>query len=87
MKMIVAVIQPDKLDEVREALVAADITRITIVRVTGHGQAKDVELYRGQAFLSPPIEVPVTTLPHLDRTVDLEDVSTVIAHFGAPCAN
>ena len=38
MKLVIAVIQPDKLDEVREALIKADISRITITRVTGHGQ-------------------------------------------------
>lgn len=48
MKMIIAVIQPDKVDEVREALIAADITRISINRITGHGQQADTELFRGQ---------------------------------------
>ena len=37
MKMITAIIQPDKLDAVREALIAAEITRITVSRCTGHG--------------------------------------------------
>ncbi|HNO25472.1 MAG TPA: P-II family nitrogen regulator, partial [Leptospiraceae bacterium] len=36
--MITAIIQPDKLDEVRDALLAAEITRITVNRVTGHGR-------------------------------------------------
>ncbi len=53
MKLITAVIQPDKLDEVREALLAADITRITVSRCTGHGRAQGgvatEELYRGQS--------------------------------------
>jgi nitrogen regulatory protein P-II 1 len=48
MKLITAVIQPDKLDEVREALIRAEITRITVSRVTGHGQYSDEDLYRGQ---------------------------------------
>lgn len=50
MKLVTAIIQPDKLDAVREALIAAKITRITVSRVTGHGrqQAED-EIYRGQA--------------------------------------
>lgn len=43
MKMIIAIIQPDKLDEVREALLSAEITRITVDRVTGHGQEEDTE--------------------------------------------
>jgi len=49
MKLITAIIQPDKLDVVREALIAAKITRITVSRVTGHGrQQVEEEIYRGQ---------------------------------------
>jgi len=47
-KLITAIIQPDKLDEVRESLIAAEITRITVSRCTGHGQYSDKDLYRGQ---------------------------------------
>jgi len=50
MKLITAIIQPDKLDEVREALIGAEITRITVSRVTGHGRQVEEELYRGQKF-------------------------------------
>src|SRR5208283_37781 len=52
MKLITAIIQPDKLDEVREALIAAEITRITVSRCTGHGQHQredqGEDVYRGQ---------------------------------------
>ena len=48
MKMVVAIIQPDKLDDVRQALFDAEVTRITVQRCTGHGRARDTELYRGQ---------------------------------------
>ena len=49
MKLVTAIVQPDKLDEVHEALVAAKISRITVSRCTGHGQQQaDEELYRGQ---------------------------------------
>ncbi|MDQ1324163.1 MAG: nitrogen regulatory protein 1 [Chloroflexota bacterium] len=48
MKLIVAIIQPDKLEEVHQALIAAEIFRITVSRVTGHGQQEDPELYRGE---------------------------------------
>ncbi len=51
MKLVTAIIQPDKLDAVREALIAAEITRITVTRCTGHGRHQpQTELYRGQAF-------------------------------------
>ena len=41
MKLIVAIITPDKLDEVHQALIDAEIFRITVSRVTGHGQQED----------------------------------------------
>jgi nitrogen regulatory protein P-II 1 len=47
MKLIVAIIQPDKLDEVHQSLINAEIFRITVSRVTGHGQQEDPEIYRG----------------------------------------
>ncbi len=48
MKLIVAIIQPDKFDDVHQALIDAGIARITVGRVTGHGRQEDVDLYRGQ---------------------------------------
>jgi len=48
MKLITAIIQPDKLDAVREALIRNEIYRITVSRCTGRGRAEDVDLYRGQ---------------------------------------
>lgn len=55
MKIVTAIIQPDKVDEVRQALIAAEITRITVSRCTGHGQAQGgtaaEELYRGQSVM------------------------------------
>ena len=47
MKLVTAIIQPDKLDEVREALISVGIERITVSRVAGHGQQEDMDLYRG----------------------------------------
>lgn len=48
MKLISAIIRENKLDEVREALIEAEITRITVSRVSGHGQQTREEIYRGQ---------------------------------------
>ena len=47
MKLIIAIIQPDKLDAVRQALIDAEITRITVSRCTGHGRQEDMDIYRG----------------------------------------
>lgn len=48
MKLVIAILQPDKLEEVRESLIAAGIMRITVNRVTGHGRQADEEIYRGK---------------------------------------
>jgi len=48
MKLIVAVIQPFRLEEVKQALYAADIQLITVSEVLGHGrQGGQTEVYRG----------------------------------------
>ncbi|MBN2711499.1 MAG: P-II family nitrogen regulator [Planctomycetes bacterium] len=49
MKMIVAVIQPEKLEVVKQALFHAEICKMTVSRVRGCGkQAGYTEHYRGQ---------------------------------------
>ena len=48
MKMITAIIQPHRLDEVKKALYEADVNLITVSEVLGHGRQKGVdEYYRG----------------------------------------
>ena len=47
MKLITAIINSDKLDRVRNELIQAEITRITVSRCSGRGQAESRELYRG----------------------------------------
>jgi nitrogen regulatory protein P-II 1 len=48
MKMIIAIIQPSRLDDVKEELYKADINLITVSEVLGHGRQKGVtEVYRG----------------------------------------
>ena len=52
MKKIEAIIKPFKLDDVKEALVEADISRITVSEVKGHGrQQGHTELYRGNEYV------------------------------------
>ncbi len=51
MKKIEAVIQPFKLDEVKEALKSIGIDGMTISDVRGHGRQKGhKEIYRGQEY-------------------------------------
>ena len=62
MKLITAIIQENKLDEVREALIEAEITRITVTRASGHGRQEGEEIYRGQKVvphLLPKIKIDI----------------------------
>lgn len=74
MKLITAIIQAEKLDEVREALIGAEIERITVSRVAGHGRQEDREIYRGQVVvpnLIPKIEIKIGVNDEfVDATVD-----------------
>ncbi len=48
MKLIIAIIQPYKLEEVKEELYKVEINLITVSEVLGHGRQKGVtEIYRG----------------------------------------
>lgn len=48
MKLIVAIIQPHRLGEVKKALYEQDVNLITVSEVLGHGREKSVdEFYRG----------------------------------------
>ena len=48
MKMIVAIIQPHRLEKVLEALYHVDVNLVTVSEVMGHGRQKGVtEIYRG----------------------------------------
>jgi nitrogen regulatory protein P-II 1 len=48
MKLIIAIIRPDRLNEVLEALYRAEVRGLTVSRVLGHGgETERVETYRG----------------------------------------
>ena len=67
MKIVMAIIKPFKLDEVREALTAVGIQGLTVTEVKGYGRQKGhTEIYRGAeyavSFLPKlKIEVAVTS--------------------------
>ena len=48
MKLIVAIVRPERANEVLEALFTADVRGVTVSRVRGHGgETERVETYRG----------------------------------------
>src|ERR1700682_5570602 len=77
MKKIEAIIQPHKLEEVKEALKAIGIDGMTITEVRGHGRQKGhKEIYRGMEYqvdLLPKIKlemvIPDTRYDEVIRTV------------------
>lgn len=74
MKMIVAIIKPFKLDDVRSALAEVGVQGITVTEVKGFGRQKGhTELYRGAEYV-------VDFLPKvkLELAVDDEQVDRVV---------
>lgn len=74
MKRIEAIIQPFKLDDVREALKGIGVDGMTIYDVRGHGRQKGhKEVYRGQEYevdLLPKVKVEVVVSDaRVDETV------------------
>lgn len=63
MKFIVAIIQPHRLDAVREALSAAGVEGLTVTEVRGYGRQKGhKEVYRGAEYtiaFTPKIKIEV----------------------------
>jgi nitrogen regulatory protein P-II 2 len=67
MKLIMAIIKPFKLDEVRESLTALGVQGLTVTEVKGFGRQKgQTEIYRGA-------EYSVSFLPKVKIEVVLED--------------
>ena len=51
MKLIIAIIQPDKLESVKDALNQAGIVRLTVVEAEGYGKQRGhKEVFRGREY-------------------------------------
>src|SRR5271163_5150100 len=75
MHKVEAIIQPSKLDAVKDALVEMGIEGITILEARGHGRQKGhTEFYRGREYsvdLLPKVKVEIVVSDELkDKTVD-----------------
>ena len=68
MKLVIAIIKPFKLDEVRDALQALGVHGMTVTEVKGFGRQKGhTELYRGAEYV-------IDFLPKVKVEVVVEDV-------------
>ena len=79
MKLVVAIIKPFKLEEVRDALARIGVQGMTVTEVKGFGRQKGhTEIYRGAEYV-------VNMLPKIrvDVAVDSKDADKVVAAITA----
>ena len=79
MQLIKAIVRPNKVDDVKEALEKAGITGMTVTEVRGHGQQKGhTAIYRGK-------EYNVSLLPkmQIETVVQDTDVEATIRAIAA----
>ena len=75
MKIVMAIIKPFKLDEVRDALTAIGVHGMTVTEVKGYGRQKGhTEIYRGAEYavsFLPKIKIEVAVATdQVDKTID-----------------
>ena len=78
MKIVMAIIKPFKLDEVREALTGIGVQGLTVTEVKGYGRQKGhTEIYRGAEYavsFLPKLKIEVVV-----PTTDVDKVVEAIA--------
>jgi nitrogen regulatory protein PII len=69
MKMIKAIVRPNKVDDVKDALAKLNIAGMTVTEVRGHGKQKGhTAIYRGKEYnvsLLPKMEIEIVLPDHL----------------------
>lgn len=84
MKKIEAIIQPHKLDEVKDALIKAGVDGMTVSEVRGHGRQKGhTETYRGQEYkvdLLPKVKLEMVVSEN--RAAEVANVLATAARSG-----
>ena len=75
MKLVVAIIKPFKLDEVRQALTAIGVHGMTVTEVKGYGRQKGhTEIYRGAEYVVnflPKLRIEIAVASDLaDKAVE-----------------
>jgi nitrogen regulatory protein P-II 2 len=76
MKLVVAIIKPFKLDEVRQALTAIGVHGMTVTEVKGYGRQKGhTEIYRGAEYVVnflPKLRIEIAVTSELaDKAVEV----------------
>jgi nitrogen regulatory protein P-II 2 len=87
MKLIIAIIKPFKLDEVREALTPLGVQGLTVSEVKGFGRQKgQTEIYRGAEYVVnflPKVKIEVAVSDDLaDRVIEAIQTSARTGKIG-----
>lgn len=87
MKLIVAIIKPFKLDEVRQALTDIGVHGMTVTEVKGYGRQKGhTEVYRGAEYLVnflPKLRIEIVVDANLvDKTVEAVSAAARTGQIG-----
>ena len=87
MKLVIAIIKPFKLDEVRDALTAIGVAGLTVTEVKGYGRQKGhTDIYRGAEYVVnflPKIRVEVAVnQDQADRVVTAIETSAKTGQIG-----
>jgi nitrogen regulatory protein P-II 1 len=79
MKLIKAIVRPNKVDDIKDALAKVNISGMTVTEVRGHGRQKGhTAIYRGKEYnvsLLPKMEVEVV-LPDDQAEAALQAIMT-----------
>jgi nitrogen regulatory protein P-II 2 len=87
MKIVMAIIKPFKLDEVRDALTAIGVHGMTVTEVKGYGRQKGhTEIYRGTEYavsFLPKLKVEVAVAANqLDKVIDAISAAAKTGQIG-----
>lgn len=87
MKLIIAVIKPFKLEEVRDALTAIGVHGMTVAEVKGYGRQKGhMEIYRGAEYavnFLPKVRIEIAVSSEMaDRVVEAISTAAKTGQIG-----
>jgi nitrogen regulatory protein P-II 2 len=87
MKLVIAIIKPSKLEDVREALGGVGVQGMTVTEVRGYGRQKGhTEIYRGAEYtvdFQPKIRLEVAVLDQqADQVIDTIRTVANTGHIG-----
>jgi nitrogen regulatory protein P-II 2 len=87
MKIVMAIIKPFKLDEVRDALTAVGVQGLTVTEVKGYGRQKGhTEIYRGTEYavsFLPKIKIEIAVASdQVDKVVEAISAAAKTGQIG-----